>query len=141
MKVKIKNGKEYIFDLVRKKYVRSQPEEWVRQNMIEYLNKEKGYPLSLMSIEKKTKINNLPKRCDIICYNKDGAPILLVECKAPNIKLNKDSFHQSMRYQQVVKAQYILITNGATHYCFKLKRDEIKFLKNIPDYANWDKKT
>lgn len=134
MKLKTKNGKEYIFDLVRKKYVINQPEEWVRQNIVEYLNKEKGYPLSLMSVEKKTQINNLPKRCDIICYNRNGDPILLVECKAPNIKLNKDSFHQSINYQKVVKAKYIMITNGTTHYCFKLKNEKIQFLKNIPDY-------
>ena len=116
MKLKTKNGKEYIFDVVRKKYVRNQPEEWVRQNIIEYLNKEKGYPISLMSIEKKTQINQLTKRCDIICHNKNGQPILLVECKAPNIKVNKDSFDQSINYQKVVQAKYIMITNGKIHY-------------------------
>ena len=136
MKLKTKNGKEYIFDLVRKKYVRNHPEEWVRQNIVEYLNKEKGYPLSLMSVEKKTQINHLPKRCDIICYGTDGYPILLVECKAPSIKLNTDSFHQSINYQKVVQAKYIVITNGTTHYCFQFKNTEIKFLKNIPHYLN-----
>ncbi len=136
MRLKTKNGKEYIFDLVRKKYVRNHPEEWVRQNIVEYLNKEKGYPLSLMSVEKKTQINHLSKRCDIICYDTDGYPILLVECKAPNIKLNTDSFHQSINYQKVVQAKYIVITNGTTHYCFKLKNTKIEFLKNIPDYLN-----
>tara|TARA_B100000965_G_C19381960_1_gene664995 strand:- start:80 stop:496 length:417 start_codon:yes stop_codon:yes gene_type:complete len=136
MKLITKNGKEYIFDLVRKKYVRNQPEEWVRQNIVEYLNKKKGYPLSLMSVEKKTKINNLPKRCDIICYNTDGKPILLVECKAPNIKLNEDSFDQSINYQKAVQSKYTMITNGKTHYCFKLQNGKIEFLKTIPDYLN-----
>tara|TARA_B100000530_G_scaffold335696_1_gene288443 strand:+ start:143 stop:562 length:420 start_codon:yes stop_codon:yes gene_type:complete len=139
MKLKTKNGKEYIFDLVRKKYVRNQPEEWVRQNIVEYLNKEKGYPISLMSVEKKTQINYLTKRCDIICYNKHGNPILLVECKAPNITLNKDTFNQSINYQKVVQAKYIMITNGKTHYCFTFKNEKIKFLKTIPNYVNSDK--
>jgi len=78
MKIKTENGKEYIFDIVRKQYVRNQPEEWVRQNIIEYLNKKKGYPVSLMSIEKKNTINNIKKRCDIVCNNQNGEPLLLV---------------------------------------------------------------
>ena len=87
MKIKIKNNKEYIFDLVRKKYVVNQPEEWVRQHMVEFLHKQKGYPISLMTIEKKTNINNMSKRCDIICHNSNGTPLLLIECKSNKINL------------------------------------------------------
>ncbi len=136
MKLKIKNGKEYIYDIVRKKYVRNQPEEWVRQNIIEYLNKKKGYPISLMSIEKKTTINNLPKRCDIICHNSNGEAILLVECKAPNLKLNTDTFNQSINYQNIIQAKYIMVTNGKNHYCFQFQKNEIIFLKTIPSFLD-----
>jgi len=134
MKLKIENGKEYIFDIVRKKYILNQPEEWVRQNIIQYLNEEKGYPISLMSVEKKTLVNQLSKRCDIICCNSNGIPLLLVECKAPHIKLNRDCFNQSINYQNSINAKYLLITNGTTHYCFKLKNKDFMFLKKIPSY-------
>ena len=136
MKLKTKNGKEYIFDLVRKKYVRNQPEEWVRQNIVEYLNKEKGYPISLMSVEKKTQINYLTKRCDIICYNQIGQALLLVECKAPTVKLNTKYVNQSINYQRTIQAKYILITNGKTHFCFNQNRGEINFVDKIPEYTN-----
>ena len=135
MKTKIKNGKEYIFDLVRKKYVQNQPEEWVRQHIIEYLNKEKGYPISLMSIEKNNPINNINKRCDIICSDNNGNPLLLVECKAENVKLNSQALNQSIIYQKKINAKYVLITNGKKHYVFKNKNKEVVFIKSIPSYS------
>ena len=134
MDIKIKNGKEYIFDIVRKKYVQKQPEEWVRQNIIQYLNKEKGYPIALMSIEKENKLKTLKKRCDIVCNDKNGKPLLLVECKANKINLNSDVFEQTITYQKTMKAKYILITNGQNHYCFQLKDAKLNFLKRIPTY-------
>ena len=136
MKLKIINNKEYLFDPVRKKYVVNQPEEWVRQHTIRYLNIEKGYPISLMSIEKKITLNRLTKRCDIICYNSNGDPLLLVECKAPKIKLNKNDLNQSINYQKTVNAQNILITNGKTHYCFALNEGQPTFIDEIPEYCN-----
>ena len=134
MKIKNENGKEYIFDIVRKKYVRNQPEEWVRQNIIEYLNKKKGYPVSLMSIEKKNTINNIKKRCDIVCNNQNGEPLLLVECKAQNITLNSKVFDQSINYQNSLKARFTVITNGKNHYCFKIQKGGLIFSKTIPSY-------
>ncbi|MAQ48069.1 MAG: restriction endonuclease subunit R [Flavobacteriales bacterium] len=136
MKLKIKNNKEYIFDLVRKKYVLNQPEEWVRQHIIQYLNTQKGYPISLMSVEKKTIVNKLIKRCDIICYNQMGKALLLVECKAPKVKLNTSYLNQSINYQRTIQAKYILITNGTTHFCFTLQDGAPKFIDKIPKYIN-----
>ena len=135
MKTKIKNGKEYIFDIVRKKYVQNQPEEWVRQHIIEYLNKEKGYPISLMSIEKKNEINNIKKRCDIICNDNNGKPLLLVECKAEHVKLDTRALNQGIIYQKKINAKYVIITNGKKHYVFKNQGKEIVFIKSIPSYA------
>ena len=136
MKTRIQNGKEYIFDIVRKKYIINQPEEWVRQNIIQYLNKEKGYPISLMSIEKKHKTNNKKKRCDIICNDKNGNPLLLIECKAMEIQISAETFNQIIDYQNKIKAQYLIVTNGKKHYCFKIINETIKFLKKIPAYQD-----
>lgn len=134
MKLKKENGKEYIYDVVRQKYILNQPEEWVRQNIIKYLNEQKGYPTSLMKIEKKVVVNNLPKRCDIVCYNNNGRPVLLVECKSPKIRLDRSCINQSINYQKEINAKYILITNGLTHYCFQLVKNKVSFLKQIPPY-------
>ena len=133
MKIKTENNKEYIFDVVRKKYVLNQPEEWVRQNIIKFLNEKKGYPISLMSVEKKTKVNNSKKRCDIICHNSSGNPLLLIECKANEI--DDTAFDQSVNYQNMVKAKYIIITNGKNHYCFKIQNRKLIFSKRIPTYS------
>ena len=139
MKIKKENNKEYLFDVVRKKYVINHPEEWVRQHIIHFLNKEKGYPISLMSVEKKTELNNMPKRCDIVCYNNKGEALLLIECKSHNISLKNSAFYQSINYQNVIKAKYVIITNGKTHYCFKIKNNKVIFEKKIPDYNDLNK--
>ena len=133
MKLKTINNKEYIFDQVRKKYVINQPEEWVRQNIIVFLNTKKGYPISLMSIEKKISKKS-KKRHDIICYNQKNEPLLLVECKSQKVNLNESTVNQSINYQKQIKAKCIIISNGNTHYCFKIKNSEIIFLKSIPSY-------
>ena len=135
MKTKISNGKEYIFDIVRKKYILNQPEEWVRQNIIKYLSNEKGYPISLMSVEKKSEINNSKKRTDVICYNKHKKPLLLIECKAMHIKINPKTFQQTIIYQNKIQAKYILVTNGKEHYCFLKHPKKIEFLDYIPKYG------
>jgi hypothetical protein len=136
MKIKIEKGKEYIFDIVRKKYVRNLPEEWVRQNMVAYLNKEKGYPLSLMSIEKNNKLSHINHRCDIICHDKNGKKLMLIECKSHNIKINESVFEQVLNYQKKVQAMYMLVTNGEKHFCFRITKDKPVFLENIPSYRD-----
>jgi len=134
MKIKIQDNKEYIFDIVRKKYVRNLPEEWVRQHIIQYLNKKKGYPIALMSIEKKNEINNIKKRCDIVCNDNNGNPVLLVECKATNININSDAINQAIIYQNKLNPKYVLITNGKQHHCFQVINKRIIVLKKIPSY-------
>ena len=134
MKTKIKNGKEYIFDIVRKIYVQNKPEEWVRQHIIQYLNQKKGYPISLMSIEKKNEINNIKKRCDIICNDNNGTPLLLVECKAGHVKLDDKTLHQTLVYQKKINAKLLVLTNGKKNVCLKKNEREITFLESIPSY-------
>tara|TARA_Y100001954_G_scaffold45571_1_gene47485 strand:+ start:193 stop:618 length:426 start_codon:yes stop_codon:yes gene_type:complete len=134
IKTKIINNIEYIFDYTRKKYIQNSPEEWVRQNFILYLYKKKGYPINLMSTEKKTKINGINFRTDIVCYNKIGKPILLIECKSQNIKINIKTFDQLINYQSSLNANYMVITNGNKTICFNIKNNKINLIKKIPLY-------
>ena len=134
IKTKIINNTEYIFDYTRKKYIQNSPEEWVRQNFILYLYKKKGYPINLMSTEKKTKINGINFRTDIVCYNKIGKPILLIECKSQNIKINIKTFDQLINYQSSLNANYMVITNGNKTICFNIKNNKINLIKKIPLY-------
>ena len=135
IKKKYIENKEYIFDPIRKKYLINTPEEWIRQNFINYLHIKKGYPLSLMSTEKLIIINNQKTRADIVCYNKTGNAILVVECKAKKINLNNDVFDQAQNYNSILKSNYVIITNGEKTLCFFIKNKGIKLMKKIPDFS------
>ena len=134
LKTKLVEGTTQVFDAVRKKYFKLTPEEWVRQNFIHYLNIEKNYPMGLMGVEKMIKYNNLQTRADIILYNKEGNPTMIVECKAPNVKITQDSFNQIARYNFKLKVQYLVVTNGMKNYCCKMdyENNNIKFVKELP---------
>jgi len=136
IKIKEEEGVKYIFDSIRKKYLVLQPEEWVRQNFIQYLVNEKKYASSLIAIEKGLKLNELNKRADIVIYNNQAEPIVLVECKAPKIKINQDVFEQIARYNMVFKVPYLVVTNGLEHYCAKVDftTNSFEFLEEVPDY-------
>lgn len=138
-KIKVgKDGKKYIFDLLRKKEILLTPEEWVRQNLLRYLTEEKDYPSSLVSIEAGLKINTLSRRYDALVYSREGKAILLVECKAAGVKINQQTFDQILAYNQSIQANYLLVTNGNKHYCCKLNADKeaYEFLAEIPDYKS-----
>ena len=128
------NQKRFIFDEIRKKYIELTPEEWVRQNCIKFLINEKKFKKNLISIEKKIQLNNTTKRFDILVHDINGGCFLLVECKAPNIKINQESFDQILRYNQVIKAEFLMVTNGIIHYYCRINNDKknIEFLKEIP---------
>ncbi|MEJ6792599.1 MAG: type I restriction enzyme HsdR N-terminal domain-containing protein [Lacinutrix sp.] len=129
-------NKVSIFDAIRKKFVILQPEEWVRQHCVQYLIEEKHYPKSLINVEKELKVNNLKKRYDIVIFNKDGSIHLIVECKAPKIKIKQDTFDQVARYNLALNATYLMVTNGLNHYycVMDFKAEKYTFLKEIPDY-------
>ncbi len=131
-------GKTEIFDAIRKRFYVLTPEEWVRQNFIKYLIQEKHFPASLMAIEKGLKLNGMKKRTDIVQYNTTGSPILIVECKAPEIKLSQDTFDQAARYNLTLKVDYLIITNGLEHFACKMNYAEnrIHFLKEIPQFES-----
>ena len=136
IKSKLVNESIQIFDIVRKNFFVLTPEEWVRQHVIHYLIFNKKYPKGLMQIEKLIKYNNLKTRADIVVLNKNADPILLVECKAPSIKIDKNAFDQIAKYNFTLKAKYLFVTNGLKHYCCEMNyiTGEKKFLKEVPDY-------
>ena len=127
-------GKTEIFDSIRRRFFILTPEEWVRQNFIQYLIQEKQFPASLMAVEKGLKLNGMQKRTDIVQYNKQGRPVLIVECKAPGIKLSQDTFDQAARYNMTLQVDYLIITNGLEHYACRMNysKHKVEFLKEIP---------
>jgi len=137
-KFRFKNSenKHYIFDPIRKKFIILQPEEWVRQNVVQFLIHEKQYPISLINVEKKIEINGLTKRYDIIIFHPDGSVNLVVECKSPSISINQKVFDQIARYNLILKSDYLMVTNGLHHiYCkMDYKLEKYLFLEEIPSY-------
>ena len=136
LKIKLVEGTTQVFDIVRKKYFVLTPEEWVRQHFIHFLNIEKKYPLGLMRVEKIIKYNNLRTRADIVLYNTNGKPNMIVECKAPNVKITQDSFNQIAKYNFQLRSEFLVVTNGLQHFCCKMeyKRNEIRFVEDIPSF-------
>jgi len=124
-----------IFDEVRKGYFKLTPEEWVRQHVVNYLVFHKNYPIGLMQVEKLIKYNKLNTRADLIVNDRDLNPVILVECKAPSVKIGKDAFDQIAKYNFSLKAKYLFVTNGLTHYCCAINYENGKmdFLKEIPN--------
>ncbi len=135
-RLKNSENKVSIFDCIRKKFVILQPEEWVRQHCVHYLINEKNYPISHINVEKELKVNGLKKRYDIVVFNPDGSIHLIVECKAPKIKTNQNTFDQVARYNLALKATFLMVTNGLNHYYCQMDFIEEKyhFLQDIPNY-------
>jgi len=136
---RIKNTEKgpVIFDVIRKKFVTLQPEEWVRQHVVHFLIETKGYPPSLVNVEKQLTVNGLKKRYDVIVFNSDGSIRVLVECKAPQVNITQRVFDQIAIYNRQLNATFLMVTNGLQHtYC---KMDTVAekyiFLKEIPDFS------
>lgn len=136
-RLKSSENKVRIFDVVRKKFVALQPEEWVRQHVLHELIFDKGYPKNHINVEKQLKVNELQKRYDIVVYNTDGSIHLLVECKAPKIKVTQQTFDQIAQYNMQLKATYLMVTNGLEHFYCQMDYEEEKyiFLRHIPDFS------
>jgi len=125
-----------IFDEIRKKFVILTPEEWVRQHVVQFLLQQKNYPKSLINVEKLLKVNGLVKRYDVVVFNTDGSIFILVECKAPAVKISQNTFDQIARYNLTMKAAYLMVTNGQNHYFCQMdfENEKYNFLQNLPDY-------
>lgn len=137
-RIKSNENKFFIFDIVRKKYVSLTPEEWVRQHLVHYLIEEKKYPISLIAIEKKLMLNNLTKRTDILIFTAKGLPHIIVECKAPKVKITQNAFDQIARYNLKLNANYLIVSNGLEHFFCTMdtKNEAYSFLNDIPTYTH-----
>jgi hypothetical protein len=137
-KISGKEGEEMILDPIRRKYVRLTPEEWVRQNFVQYLINEGKYPAGLLGIEVFFRINKLKRRIDILVHNRKGQPVLIVECKAPDVKIDEAVFEQIATYNFKFKLQFLIVTNGLHHYACRFDHENMKFeyLLVIPVYED-----
>ncbi len=133
--LRLKDGN--VWDLLRKKFVKLTPEEWVRQHFIHHLI-NLGYSKNLMQSEQLVRYNSMAKRCDIVAFNNQAVPVLIVECKAPSVPLTEDTFYQICKYYHALKAPLLILTNGIDHIYALLnpKTNEMNFLKTLPDKQN-----
>ena len=136
LKTKREDNVRKILDPIRKKMLVLTPEEFVRQLLLQFLIHDKNYNENRIGVEKKVVFNKMPKRCDILVYDQNMSPYLLVECKAPEVKLSDGTFRQIARYNSPLQVPYLLITNGIETYCCKMNYEEksYEFINEIQGY-------
>ena len=134
LKVQQRQGIDEIFDPVRKKWLLLSPEEWVRQNLIQFLLISKNYPLPLIAIEKEIKLGELRKRCDIVVYNRDMQPWMIIECKEMNVALSEKTLDQILRYHISLPAKYLIISNGAYSFGFEKTGQQFFEINSFPNF-------
>ncbi len=129
-------GNFKIFDSLRRKFVALTPEEWVRQNFVAFLINDKRFPAGLMNNEISLTQNGISRRCDTLIADRHGNPFMIVEYKAPSIQISQKVFDQIVRYNMVLRAKYLVVSNGLSHYCCKIDyaTNSYSFLPDIPDY-------
>lgn len=132
-RIKTEDEKEWIFDELRKQWVRLTPEEWVRQNMLQYLLQVKKYPASLIAVEKEISLGELRKRFDILIY-RDAKPWMIIECKEMNVPLSEATIRQILNYNITIQADYIVITNGTDNHGFSLISGKAEAILELPDF-------
>ena len=131
------SGNRTVFDRLRKKYVALTPEEWVRQNFVEYLINQKGFPAGLMANEIAITLNGTKRRCDTVVMNRFGQPMAIVEYKAPHVSISQTVFDQIVRYNMVLKVKCLIVSNGMQHYCCLIDyagKASYSFIPDVPDY-------
>lgn len=141
LQLKSEEGKRYIYDPIRRKYLILQPEELVRQLIVQYLLIEKGYTANRMALELGLTVNEMQKRCDILVYDSAVQPLLLVECKAPAVPMTDMVFKQIATYNMLLKVPYLLVSNGVVSYCCRIihAEERFEFLSEIPAYSTISK--
>lgn len=136
IRLKEEEGNKYIFDIVRKKYLVLTPEEWVRQNFLHLLISNLGYPKTLIKMEFPIKYFKSGKRSDILIMKRDLSPFMLIECKAPSVRLSKDTLTQAAVYNKIIKADFLAVTNGLKHHIWSLEGEEYLPIAQFPSYEN-----
>lgn len=135
--IRLQTDKEYIFDKVRRKWVRLTPEEWVRQNIVQYLVQVKGYPLSLLSVEKEILVGDLRKRCDIVVF-KQAQPWMIIECKQPDVPVNESVLRQVLRYNMTTCCTYLVVSNGSHHKGWRIDNAAPHEIGELPHWCETD---
>lgn len=137
IKVTKRNGKPFIFDELRRKFIALTPEEWVRQHFVHFLTEHKGYPPGLVANEISLTLNGTTKRCDTVVYDRHAQPRVIVEYKAPHIEITQKVFNQISRYNMVLHVDYLIVSNGLQHYCCRMdyEHNTYIFLRDIPEYS------
>ena len=139
IRTKKQDGQTYIFDFIRKRFLRLTPEEWVRQHFTHFLIEHKNYPLALLANEVTIHLNGATRRCDSVLYNnKGGEPRIIIEYKAPYIPITQIVFQQIYAYNSVLHADYLIVSNGICHYCCHIDyaTQKVKYLTDIPNYED-----
>lgn len=134
-KTETRDGKTFVFDPLRRRWVALTPEEEVRQKMLYLLVEHLKVPAGLVAVEYSLKVNGLDKRADAVVFGPDGSPLMVVECKAANVALTQSVLEQALRYHSTLKPQYLLLGNGITCYCFKAEEQGLQSLDHLPDFA------
>lgn len=136
-KVAVRDGKNTIWDIIRRKYVALTPEEWVRQHFVHFLVEHKGYPASLLANEVALTLNGTSRRCDTVLYDRTLSPRMIIEYKAPHIPITQKVFDQICRYNLVFRVDYLIVSNGFSHYCCRMDyaRQSYQFLTDVPGYS------
>lgn len=127
-------GRDYIFDTFRKRWVLLTPEEWVRQNFVQYLVRVMNYPASLVAIEKEIMLGDLKKRFDVLIYDSEHRPWMIIECKAGAVLLGDETLQQALRYNISVPVSYIVITNGSYTYGWQKKEGQLQSISHLPPW-------
>lgn len=137
IKVIKREGKPFVLDKLRKKYVALTPEEWVRQHFINYLVAEKGYPEALIANEMRVDLNGQNKRCDSVVFDRAGSPLVILEYKASSVAVTQKVFDQIARYNMVLRVPYLIVSNGLSHFCCRVDYDkqQIEYLSDIPSFS------
>lgn len=129
-----------IYDILRRKWVALTPEEWVRQSFVNFLVSERGFPAPLMANETEVKLNGLSRRCDTVVYDRNLRPLVIVEYKAPSVAITQKVFDQIARYNMVLRADYLIVSNGLRHFCCRFSDNSYAFVREIPAFAEIDQK-
>jgi len=137
-KIRQHEGKNQIFDPLRRKFVVLTPEEWVRQHFVNYLIVDKSFPAGRISNECNINLNGQKRRCDTVLYNEHLQPLVIVEYKAPEITINQTVFNQIAAYNMVLKVKYLIVSNGLKHYCCRMdyENQKVEYIDAIPDYKD-----
>ncbi len=137
-RIEQRRGKLAIFDPIRKKFIILTPEEWVRQHFINYMISHLGYPASLIRVESGTQYNKRAKRTDVLVYDQELKPLVLVECKAAHVPISQDTFDQASVYNKTLQATILVCTNGMVHYAcqYDAEKEAVSFLDHLPAYSD-----